>query len=408
MARIEEFEAKDVKLTPSDKGYAAVEMAARRIGPLYGQMAAGARELGNLTKGSDEAIGRTAEAFLRFEGLSNQAGNAGVKVGKGGAERTLLGTGAGGDTSWNARANASNDLTERKQAASADTALLKDKIEAGKAQAVAQSKLDADKLEGQLKSGRDAEDEQKKAQRDQAAADLLQERTLNKANDPDWYNSTANTTAMNKEDARIKQAHDTEDAQIKQARDRQDTQIKQAQDVDAINKAAIDYKTKVDFIKGGPALSVAARAVSIQNNVAATDQAVSNDVQIQRGGVPNTRRAQQIGAETNAVSDTGTTPRPGGSFEKTLGEGGGLPGEAASTGDAGPDTFASGYDAGPTYLGDNPAIPSPPQQPTAASQETVSQPGGYAQEVPSQPQDIQSPIDQASAPALYSDMTGGM
>ena len=102
MARIEEFEAKDVKLTPSDKGYAAVEMAARRIGPLYGQMAAGARELGNLTKGSDEAIGRTAEAFLRFEGLSNQAGNAGVKVGKGGAERTLLGTGAGGDTSWGA------------------------------------------------------------------------------------------------------------------------------------------------------------------------------------------------------------------------------------------------------------------------------------------------------------------
>ena len=108
MPAFKEYVAKG-KLTPTDMGFTAMETAARR------QQSFTADQVASVEK-SAKAVGQAWEGSLKFgldeiEIAQQQAarGGGGVKVaGAGKAGRTLLGTGAGGDTNWNARANASN------------------------------------------------------------------------------------------------------------------------------------------------------------------------------------------------------------------------------------------------------------------------------------------------------------
>lgn len=117
------------RINPTNTGVSATESAARRLGSFAEQEAAGTKEIGALTSQYDKEAGRTLEVaaqaistFTRFKALQDladaeakaklqQENSVGFKVaggGGGGAERTLLGTGSGGDTNWNAQANASN------------------------------------------------------------------------------------------------------------------------------------------------------------------------------------------------------------------------------------------------------------------------------------------------------------
>lgn len=83
MPRIATYEAKDLKLTPSDKGYSAAEMAARRIGPFYSQAGEAAAKVGRLQEQELDLEGKEITSFLRFQGLSEASGGGGVKYGGG-------------------------------------------------------------------------------------------------------------------------------------------------------------------------------------------------------------------------------------------------------------------------------------------------------------------------------------
>ncbi len=398
MARIEEFEAKDVKLTPSDKGYAAVEMAARRIGPLYQQMAAGQRELGNLTKASDEAIGKTTEAFLRFQGLSQQSSGAGVKVDKGGpGERTLLGTGSGEFGMANARANASNERRD-------DGGLAKPLVGQTAAEKTAAAKLQSEQLADQLKSQRDAADAQKKADRDAEDFQRAQDRRYGDTNGPP-SNDTVLVRAA--EDARVKAARDAQDAAIKQTRDTQDAAIKEGRAADVLAK--LDYKTKGELSNGPVVISGTARDWYAANSPIGAQSTMAQDVTVIRGGQQTALRA----AQQNALRAPGRTQ---GSMETGAGIGLSV-GEAASPnapvglGDLPGDITEAMSVAQPTYMGDTPSITGapPPQtneQPAQDEAAATPQSSGSPDIPNSGP--IYSPIDQPSAPGLYSDMTGGM
>ena len=399
MARIEEYEAKDVKLTPSDKGYAAVELAARRVGSLYQQMAAGQRELGNLTKASDEAIGRTTEAFLRFQGLSQQASGTGVKVDKGGAgERTLLGTGAGGDTSWNARANASNDLTEKvaKRTTGTGTGETADQA-AQKAVDKDTAALKATQAADQLKASRDAEDEQRKGSReaqDASRAEELDNWNLTHPNDP-----LANQmkVTFNLEADRVKAQRLIEDEALKQSRNAQDAAIKEGKSSATLYGAQLNYQGKADVANAAAAYSKAARDMTGQLNPTQNQQDYRNAVTVLRGNDP--------AAQAKLIN----VPAPG---EETGGRVPGHTGEDTST-DTVPEALPSGAEAAqPTYTGDVPAIPPSQQQQQASQQDAGSQAptGGEEQYMPPtrDQSQIQSPLDNQDVPGLYSDLWGGM
>lgn len=112
MARIAEYEAKDVKLNPSELGETANTQAARRIGSFFEQMASGAKEIGRLQQENDDEIGKQLTAFLRFKGLEDASSGVNVRTGKSGVERTLIGTGSGEFGYENARANYQNLLEQ--------------------------------------------------------------------------------------------------------------------------------------------------------------------------------------------------------------------------------------------------------------------------------------------------------
>ena len=403
MARIEEFEAKDVKLTPSDKGYAAVEMAARRIGPMFNQMAAGQRELGNLTKGSDEAIGRTTEAFLRFEGLSQQSSGGGVKI-KGGGGRTLLGTGAGGDTSWNARANASNELRD-------DGGRTKGTTTGTAAEKAAAAKLQAEQLTDQLKAQRDTEDSQRKIDREAQDASRAEELDNWNLTHKDDANAAQMKVTFNLEADRVKAARLQEDAAIKATRDRQDAAIKEGRAADVIAK--LDYKTRGELSNGGPALSGFAKDWTAANSAVGARQDVTKVVSVLRGTVsgavgagPAAQRAALAPASTTTVSGEAAGFEP---LTRTV------PETAAEP--QGPDVFGTGAGdlAGqaypnPTFLGNAPAVAGAPEQAAQPGEGPPPTTGGEEQYMPPtrDQSQIYAPIDQQSAPSLYSDMTGGM
>ena len=430
MARIEEFEAKDVKLTPSDKGYAAVEMAARRIGPLYGQMAAGQRELGNLTKGSDEAIGRAAEAFLRFQGLSQQSSGIGVKVGKGGAaERTLLGTGAGGDTSWNARANASNDLTERGARTAAGTATGQTADQAAAAavgitlpltpaqqKAAATAKTAADKdvaalkaaqVADQLKADRAAEDKQIAAA--QATEDHTRAMQRNEADTKDGKiispTDAATINARAEEDFAVKRDRAQAASDLQQKRLAQDAAVREGRLADVYSKAQLNWQDKLGVNRNAKLLVDAANGTVKDLNQTATTQTVIGDYGALMGP---TLKGSVAGVRNNGLRIPGSNT-----------------GEAADTenpstgNDASSLSMGMGMDTMPTFLGDAPAITPSRQYSNAGA--AAGQTGGeappppenpenpYVSQTPSSAQVIQSPIDQpGDVPGLYSDMTGGM
>ena len=84
MPRIATYEAKDLKLTPSDKGYSAEEMAGRRIGPFYSQAGEAAAKVGRLQEQELDLEGKEITSFLRFQGLYDRSeGGGGVKYGGG-------------------------------------------------------------------------------------------------------------------------------------------------------------------------------------------------------------------------------------------------------------------------------------------------------------------------------------
>ena len=120
------------KLTPVDMGFTAFETAARRqqsVAAEQGNVAARAARTGQDIAKSDieqaaNAVAGAKGTALAWDGLKfgldelemvqkqqDRAGPGGVKQGSAKVERTLTGTGTGGDTNWNARANASNDLS---------------------------------------------------------------------------------------------------------------------------------------------------------------------------------------------------------------------------------------------------------------------------------------------------------
>ena len=410
MARIEEFEAKDVKLTPSDKGYAAVEMAARRIGPLYGQMAAAQRELGSLTKGSDEAIGKTAEAFLRFQGLSQQSSGAGVKVGKGGAgERTLLGTGAGGDTSWNARANASNiPGIGKTSAAATGTGQTADQAANAAvgitapltpAQRKAANKvattLKAEQAADKLKADRNLEDKNIASKREQE--DLDTKIYWDKLGPISGLTGTIQGKETQAQaDARAQMemqvAKDTQASALKNSRLQENSDLQQQRDAqDAAVKEGrtqLTLQQKMEIANGAPKIADLAHRLVAANSPAAAQQQASDDRAVLSGALTGDRVPSHI------AENPDTEPK------KT--------GEAAS--DLGiPTDLGGGYS--PTFLGDVPAIPA--QRETPANAPPSPEPSADSQDIgpptPASSQTIQTPIDQpGDVPGLYSDMTGGM
>ena len=119
------------KLTPVDMGFTAFETAARRqqsVAAEQGNVAARAARTGQDIAKSDieqaaNAVAGAKATSLAWDGLKfgldemelvqkqQERGGGGVKQGSAKVERTLIGTGSGGDTNWNAKANASNELS---------------------------------------------------------------------------------------------------------------------------------------------------------------------------------------------------------------------------------------------------------------------------------------------------------
>jgi len=67
MPKIAEYTAPNEKITPSQAGFAAWETAGRRIGPLYGQIAADIKEAGTLKAQQFTDIGRWPFAILQLQ-----------------------------------------------------------------------------------------------------------------------------------------------------------------------------------------------------------------------------------------------------------------------------------------------------------------------------------------------------
>lgn len=104
MAKIVEYDATIAqdKITPTNTGYSATEMAARRIASFAEQEAAGAKEIGALQAKVTDDAGIQATAFLRLQGLEASGGGGGLKAGGGGrTERTLIGTGTNSGLTYN-------------------------------------------------------------------------------------------------------------------------------------------------------------------------------------------------------------------------------------------------------------------------------------------------------------------
>jgi hypothetical protein len=98
MAKIAEFDAKDLKLTPSNTGYSAAEQAARRIGPFATQAAGAIRKVADLQATEERELGQQQTAFARLQGLEAKAegSTAGVKIG-GRSLKDMFQLGAGGN-----------------------------------------------------------------------------------------------------------------------------------------------------------------------------------------------------------------------------------------------------------------------------------------------------------------------
>ncbi len=101
MPKIVEYDATIAqdKITPSNTGYSATEMAARRIGSFAEQEAAGTKEVGALQNQYDREVGQQLTDFLRFKGLEDKS--VGVKVSGGGGGNTLIGTGSNRGITYN-------------------------------------------------------------------------------------------------------------------------------------------------------------------------------------------------------------------------------------------------------------------------------------------------------------------
>ncbi len=407
MPRIEEFEAKDVKLTPSDKGFSALETAARRIGPLYQQMAAGQRELGNLSKGADEAIGRTTEAFLRFQGLSGGGGGAGVKVGSGKGERTLLGTGAGGDTNWNARANASNDLTEKAAKGAAGTpgetaeqaaanqvgitlpltaAQKKAAATAQKAVDTKQAAEDQQTFMDNNTAARLVEDKQRAATRageDNARKLWWDQNPINEITDPQAAKDMQ--VAKDTQEYELKRDRAQEDLNIQLHRDAIDAAIKEGRSAATLGAAQITLHDKQNINAGTKPLVDAARRTIEGLAPTATAQAVSEDAHT----LHNSLVGERVPGHIPEVPDAGETPRSASDQTATYYD----------------ETSAAGM---PTYLSDVPAVRGQPENnpPPTLGAEDIQQPEEGSP--PQQQQAVQYPIDRPNVPGLYDDLTGGM
>lgn len=94
MPKLPEYEATE-KLQTNDLGVTAHEQAGRRIGPFYTEMAQATKEIADMEKANDDAIGKQLDAFLRFQAMEDKGSGGGFKVtssGKG--DRTLIGTGS--------------------------------------------------------------------------------------------------------------------------------------------------------------------------------------------------------------------------------------------------------------------------------------------------------------------------
>lgn len=104
MAKIVEYDATIAqdKISPTNTGYSANELAARRVGQFAEQEAQGVKEVAALEARVTEEAGQQATAFLRLQGLEDRGGGSGVKAGSaGGMGRTLIGTGANSGITYN-------------------------------------------------------------------------------------------------------------------------------------------------------------------------------------------------------------------------------------------------------------------------------------------------------------------
>lgn len=96
MARIKEYKAENVELRPVEAGYAAEELAGRRVGQFYTQTAEGEREAGNLKQQGDTEAGKIVDSFLRFSALEAKDSGITIKGGGRGLEGGFGGFGGEG------------------------------------------------------------------------------------------------------------------------------------------------------------------------------------------------------------------------------------------------------------------------------------------------------------------------
>jgi hypothetical protein len=91
--KIREYRATEVALHPSNEGYSATELAARRVGAFSTQTAAGEREAAQVKAQGSRAAGALVETFSRFAGLEAKLQPRGLTVRGGKAETTMEGNG---------------------------------------------------------------------------------------------------------------------------------------------------------------------------------------------------------------------------------------------------------------------------------------------------------------------------
>src|ERR1700693_1435624 len=93
MAKIREYrnEVSQVELHPSNEGYSAEELTARRVGAFSTQTAAGQREAAHLVQQGDTAAGDLVNSFLRFSGLNAKTAGETVKTARSGGPSTGFG-----------------------------------------------------------------------------------------------------------------------------------------------------------------------------------------------------------------------------------------------------------------------------------------------------------------------------
>ena len=426
MAKIVEYDAKDLKLNPSNVGQQALETGARRVGQFAEQMASGTREVGNLQRELDDDIGKQLTSFMRFKGLEDESGG-GVKV-KGGNGRTLLGTGTNSGITRNPSDKTGKTTT-------ADNQLDKDKIAAAQKIKDAQDKIASDKAAGELKQARDKEDAQTQQIRDADDAQKQQDRIVVNANLKVGKDADGNPIPADQIDAYtkhtlleqaaldngIKEQRAAENADTKQRRDAQDAAITQGADSNALNKITHDYQTKKDLLSGATTLSkLAAQAVAATSPVNTAQQAMS-DTDILRGGKPGVNN--KLGAQQNAISGTpGPADRQDGGFENSKDKSGlETPDQPGQT-EPGVIPVVDGMPIDtveaqslPTWTGDTPYVPGqPPPQQSTPDQSAPQIPGsefsqgGAGPSTFSGPPGIWSGIDNENAPSLYGDMGNGM